>query len=198
MQVYAYQDVYAAPEIKVETGTVCPITTEHGMSMLADMVEAGIRPPVMVLKWSLAGNHFQAENYPEEAHTAYAQNIGELSIRRNEILVEHGWKALDSIEYDAAKTSRAAAAVLAAVRRAAKASKAREQMREDTEGDANFDEGEQETEEGKAVRFKVMKEAETGPIVFTSTRQKADSPSNDPYEAESKEAQRAAARANTQ
>lgn len=58
---------------KVETGTVCPITTDHGMRMLGDMVKAGIRPPVMVLKWSPAGNHFHAVNSPEEAHAAYVR-----------------------------------------------------------------------------------------------------------------------------
>lgn len=63
----------------------------------------------------------------------YAQNIAELSVRRNEILVEHGWKALDSIEYDAAKMYKTTAAVLAAVGRAAKSSKAREQMQESQE-----------------------------------------------------------------
>uniref|UniRef100_H3H614 Uncharacterized protein n=2 Tax=Phytophthora ramorum TaxID=164328 RepID=H3H614_PHYRM len=120
MQAYALHEVEAAPDMKMETGTVCPVPTEQALSLLRDLVAARITPPVMVLRWTDTGNHFQAVNYQAEKHEHYATNIAALSQKRNEILINHGWKALDAIEYDEDKTGRAAAQTIKAVRRAAK------------------------------------------------------------------------------
>ncbi|KAG6577902.1 uncharacterized protein IUM83_16812 [Phytophthora cinnamomi] len=43
------------------------------------------------------GNHFQAVHYPQELHGHYAENIATLAKVRNDILMEHGWKALDQL-----------------------------------------------------------------------------------------------------
>ncbi|GMF29166.1 unnamed protein product [Phytophthora fragariaefolia] len=120
MQAYAFHEVEAPPDMKIETGTVCPVPTEHALGLLGDLVAARITPPVMVLRWNDTGNHFQAVNYQAKEHEHYATNIAALSQKRNEILIEHGWKALDVIEYDEDKTGRAAAQTIKTVRRAAK------------------------------------------------------------------------------
>ncbi|KAE8992751.1 hypothetical protein PR003_g22036 [Phytophthora rubi] len=120
MQAYEFHEVEAPPDMKIETGTVCPVPTEQALGLLRDLVAARITPPVMVLRWNDTGNHFQAVNYQAKEHEHYATNIAALSQKRNEILIEHGWKALDAIEYDEDKTGRAAAQTIKAVRRAAK------------------------------------------------------------------------------
>jgi len=117
MQAYAYHNVLDRDGDELETGTVCPIPTVHAMALLADLVEAGIRPPVMILRWSQTGNHFQAVNYLHADHANYAKNIATLANARSKILEEHGWKSMDTIEYDPAKTAAYAAATLTRLRR---------------------------------------------------------------------------------
>jgi hypothetical protein len=106
-------------EDSVESGTVCPIPTAQALHLMADLVAEGIRPPVLVLRWGPEGNHFQAVTYEDTEHTFYSTNLVQLAERRNAVLVQHGWKAIDVIEYDMDKTTRAAAAALMAVPRAA-------------------------------------------------------------------------------
>jgi len=118
MQAYAYHDVELGADDWVETGTVCPIPTVQALTLMADLVEHGIRPPVMVLRWSQMGNHFQAVTYNEEEYRFYAENLVQLALQRNVILEAHGWKPLDMVAYDVTKTARAAAAALTAIRRA--------------------------------------------------------------------------------
>ncbi|KAE8957403.1 hypothetical protein PR002_g31180 [Phytophthora rubi] len=137
MQAYAFHEVEAAPNMKIETGTVCPVPTEQALSLLRDLVAARITPPVMVLRWNGTGNHFQAINYQAAEHEHYATNIAALSLKRNEILIEHGWKALDAIEYDEDKTGRAAAQTIKAVRRAAREARRATELPTGAESGAN-------------------------------------------------------------
>ncbi|KAE8907512.1 hypothetical protein PF005_g2425 [Phytophthora fragariae] len=77
----------------------------------------------MVLRWNETGNHFQAVHYPQELHSHYAETIATLDNVRNDIQLEHGWKALDAIAYDEDVTAKDAAQVIKAVRRAIKEAK---------------------------------------------------------------------------
>jgi hypothetical protein len=120
MQAYAYHDVRTADGELLETGTVCPVPTAHEMALLSDLIGAGIRLPVMILRWGPAGNHFQEVHYEDGDHANYARNIAAFAAIRNRILVEHGWKAMDSVEYDPVKTAHAAKETLTKVRRQAK------------------------------------------------------------------------------
>jgi hypothetical protein len=118
MQAYAYHDVELEKDVWIETGTVCPIPTVQALTLMADLVEGGIRPPVMVLRWSPMGNHFQAVTYNQADYDFYAEKLVQLAPRRNEILTSYGWKPMDLVAYDEIKTARAAAAALTAMRRA--------------------------------------------------------------------------------
>jgi hypothetical protein len=119
--VYAYHGVLDAEGQLIETGTVCPVPTAQATGLLTDLVKAGTRPPVMILRSGPAGNHFQAVHYDEDEHDVYAKNIAAFAEIRNRILIEYGWKAMDSIEYDPVKTAHAAKETLTTVRRQAKA-----------------------------------------------------------------------------
>jgi hypothetical protein len=89
------------------------------MELFAELVGAGIRPPVLILRWSPMGNHFQAVHYKTEDYAYYANSIVTLAETRNRILVKHGWKALDAIGYDVDKTTEAATGALAELRQQA-------------------------------------------------------------------------------
>ncbi|KAE9261084.1 hypothetical protein PF001_g32528 [Phytophthora fragariae] len=91
----------------------------------------------MVLRWNGTGNHFQAINYQAAEHEHYATNIAALSLKRNDIVIEHGWKALDAIEYDEDKTGRAAAQTIKAVRRAAREARRATELPTGAESGAN-------------------------------------------------------------
>jgi hypothetical protein len=86
------------------------------MALLKDLVAAGIRPSVMLLRWSSAGNHFRAVRYLESEHDNYAKNIATYATVRNRLLMEHEWKSMDCVDYDTAKTAKAAAAALLSIR----------------------------------------------------------------------------------
>jgi hypothetical protein len=118
-----YHDVQDGKGELVETGTVCPIPTLHAKVMLAELVEAGIRPPVLILRWSPLGNHFQAVHYKADDYESYAKNIVDLAATRNKILAKYGWKELVALGYDVGKTTKAANEALAALRKHAKARK---------------------------------------------------------------------------
>jgi hypothetical protein len=89
------------------------------MELFAELVGAGIRPPVLILRWSPMGNHFQAVHYKTEDYAYYANSIVTLAETRNRILVKHGWKALDAIGYDVDKTTEAATGALTELRQQA-------------------------------------------------------------------------------
>ncbi|KAG7381118.1 hypothetical protein PHYPSEUDO_006444 [Phytophthora pseudosyringae] len=82
------------------------------MILFKDLLNAGIRPPVLILKWKKSGNHFKAVTYPPEQHAYYAKNIVALAVVRNDILRKHGWKPMDTTPYDAEKTEEAATSTL--------------------------------------------------------------------------------------
>ncbi|GMF34630.1 unnamed protein product [Phytophthora fragariaefolia] len=71
IQAYAYHEVETGTGDMMEIGTVCPIPTQQAMDLLADLIAADIRPPVMVLRWRSSGNHFQAVQYQPDAHANY-------------------------------------------------------------------------------------------------------------------------------
>jgi hypothetical protein len=116
LQVYAYHNVKDDDDEWVETSTVCPVPTVQAMAVMAALVKAGIRPPVMILRWSSAGNHFRAVHYEEKDHDNYAKNLEMYAPVRNRILVEHGWKSMNCVAYDAALTAKAAATTLTRIR----------------------------------------------------------------------------------
>ncbi|GMF36956.1 unnamed protein product [Phytophthora fragariaefolia] len=122
LQAYAYHDVHDGWGDMVETGTVKPLPTPKAKALLKEMVAAGIRPPVMILKWIAMGNHFQAVHYQRLEHEAYAQNIATLVEARNAIFIAHGGQAMDANAYDPMLTARAAAAALTKVRKNARSS----------------------------------------------------------------------------
>jgi hypothetical protein len=96
LQAYGYHEIQDASGDWIETGTVCPVPTEQATALLTDLVQAGIRPPVMILRWGPAGNHFQAVHYEASEHDNYAKNIAMYAGVRNRILAEHGGKEMDS------------------------------------------------------------------------------------------------------
>ncbi|KAE9214468.1 hypothetical protein PF002_g17664 [Phytophthora fragariae] len=101
MQAYAYSSV-ALPE--------------------DDCFDTGILPPVLVLRWQVTGNHFQAVVYDDERYEGYLRNLTELSKRRNDIVAKHGWAKMDFIQYNAVKTAKAVTKQLRLLRKASKAS----------------------------------------------------------------------------
>ncbi|GMF61142.1 unnamed protein product [Phytophthora fragariaefolia] len=72
-------------------------------------------------------NHLYAEKLPlgrkAKPDNHYAETIATLAKVRNDILMEHGWKALDAIAYDEDVTAKDAAQVIKAARRAIKEAK---------------------------------------------------------------------------
>jgi len=130
LQAYGYHEIQDASGDWIATGTVCPVPTEQATALLTDLVQAGIRPPVMILRWGPAGNHFQAVHYEASEHDNYAKNIAMYAGVRNRILAEHGWKEMDSIEYDLVKSAHAAKDTLSKVRRQAKATQLADEMAE--------------------------------------------------------------------
>ncbi|KAE9149001.1 hypothetical protein PF006_g6478 [Phytophthora fragariae] len=77
---------------------------------------------VLVLRWQVTGNHFQAVVYDDERYEGYLRNLTELSKRRNDIVAKHGWAKMDFIQYNAVKTAKAVTKQLRLLRKASKAS----------------------------------------------------------------------------
>ncbi|GMF47021.1 unnamed protein product [Phytophthora fragariaefolia] len=123
VEFYAYQDKVDEHGDSIETGTVRPLESGPAMVLLADLIRAKIRPPVMILRWKDTGNDFQAVHYPQWDFEVYSQEIANLAGVPNENFTRHGGRAMDTIPYDALRTAKDATTALKRIRRLAKATK---------------------------------------------------------------------------
>ncbi|KAL3664753.1 hypothetical protein V7S43_010500 [Phytophthora oleae] len=135
--------------------------TERAMQMLQDLVGAGTLLMVLVLRWTDAGNHFQAVTYDQERHAAYMDQYDEYTGIRNDILEKYGYECLDTQPYDGIKTIRAATKELKALRRAVKKMKEESQLKE---GDGAKGRGARETESSQGRQEPKTEETREGEV----------------------------------
>jgi len=108
VQMFGYKNVTTATGEQVESGCTTALSTAQAWELLQALVEAGVLPILLLLRWRLSGNHFQAVVFDQDRHDKYTADYDELSKTRNVILTAHGHVGLDTDAYDETALEKAA------------------------------------------------------------------------------------------
>ncbi|KAE8995356.1 hypothetical protein PF010_g17757 [Phytophthora fragariae] len=120
MQVNAYEDQALPEGDAIQTGTIAPLVTHSALQLMQALVQEGILPTVLILRWKETGNHFTGVVYDQERFNRYSRHLDRLNSRRNEIQVQFLGTATDPDPYDPLKTAKAALRELKVIKKAAK------------------------------------------------------------------------------
>ncbi|KAL3662125.1 hypothetical protein V7S43_012926 [Phytophthora oleae] len=150
-QMYAYTDQKLPDGENIETRVNQPMESGMAIQMLQELVGAGALPLVLILRWTEAGNHFQAVTYDQEQHAEYMDQYDEYINARNGILEKYGCSRLDVQPYDRVKTTRAAAKELKIIRRAVKKLKASSNGKVEEEAETRQSTGRNENSQRSAL-----------------------------------------------
>jgi len=93
--MYGYRVMPDQEDDLIEEGTCFPLSSMTAASLIISMRSAQLFPLVLLLRRSRGGNHFQAVTYVSQKYDAFSQDLNDLIEKRNNILMAHGFDALN-------------------------------------------------------------------------------------------------------